>query len=84
MVCRIADAIEVKKADLEGHIRALTLEDIDQFPGKIFHSLSLLFSSGVGHTAFLLKFGVREKVSFACLLPPPAHVLPPASLRVLG
>jgi hypothetical protein len=33
--CRIADAIEVKKADLEGHIRALTLEDIDQFPGTI-------------------------------------------------
>jgi hypothetical protein len=30
---RIADAIEVKKADLEGHIRAITLEELDQFPG---------------------------------------------------
>jgi hypothetical protein len=29
MFCRIADAVEVKQADLEGHIRALTLEDID-------------------------------------------------------
>ncbi len=40
MYCRIADAIEVKKADLEGHIRALTLEDIDQFPGRCLITVS--------------------------------------------
>ncbi len=44
--CRIADAIEVKKADLEGHIRSLTLEDIDQFPGSLYLHCQYYFFQG--------------------------------------